>query len=232
MSDFDAVVVGAGQNGLVAANILADRGWSVLVLEQQPEPGGAVQSAEVTRPGFVTDLYSSFYPLTIASPVYRDLDLTAHGLRWRWAPNILAHPLKDGPTAYLSRELEQTVESMERFAPGDGEAWRKLYDRWERIGPAFMDTLLSPFPPVRGAAQALGPLGADRPALHGPPAEPLPARARRGAAAPRDRSVEPRRLRALRAPAGATAGGRGVHGRRRRPAPGRQRPARGPDSRI
>src|SRR3954465_11762854 len=118
MSDFDAVVVGAGQNGLVAANILADRGWSVLVLEQQPEPGGAVRSGEVTRPGFVTDLYSSFYPLTIASPVYRHLDLESHGLRWQRAPHVIAHPTEDGRAALLSGDLDATAASLDSFARG------------------------------------------------------------------------------------------------------------------
>ena len=70
MSDhFDAIVVGAGPNGLVAANRLADAGWSVLVLEANDDFGGAVRTAEVTAPGFRNDLFSAFYPLTAASPV-------------------------------------------------------------------------------------------------------------------------------------------------------------------
>ena len=71
VGDVDAVVIGAGPNGLVAANLLADAGWRVLVLEAQPEPGGAVRSAELTHPGFVHDLFSAFYPLGVASPVMR-----------------------------------------------------------------------------------------------------------------------------------------------------------------
>lgn len=58
----DAVVIGAGHNGLVAANLLADAGWDVVVLEATAAPGGAVRSAEVTAPGYLSDLYSSFYP--------------------------------------------------------------------------------------------------------------------------------------------------------------------------
>ncbi len=82
----DAIVIGAGPNGLVGANILADAGWDVLVLEAQPSPGGAVRSAEITEPGFVSDLFSAFYPLGIASPHLRRLDLGAHGLEWLNAP--------------------------------------------------------------------------------------------------------------------------------------------------
>ena len=76
----DAVVIGAGPNGLVAANALVDAGWDVVVLEANDEVGGAVRSAEVTAPGFVNDMFSAFYPLAAASPVIRGLDLGAHGL--------------------------------------------------------------------------------------------------------------------------------------------------------
>ena len=73
------MVVGAGHNGLIAAIRLADAGWDVTLLEAQPEVGGAVRSAEIT-PGYVTDLFSAFYPLAVASPVFADLDLADHGL--------------------------------------------------------------------------------------------------------------------------------------------------------
>ena len=88
----DAVVVGAGPNGLVAANLLADAGWSVVVLERAPEPGGAVRSAELTAPGFVNDRFSAFYPFAAASPIIRSLALERHGLRWAHAPLVLAQP--------------------------------------------------------------------------------------------------------------------------------------------
>jgi phytoene dehydrogenase-like protein len=69
-SSADAVVIGAGHNGLVAAAMLADAGWDVVVLEAQNEAGGAVKSAELT-PGYTHDLYSAFYPLAVASPALR-----------------------------------------------------------------------------------------------------------------------------------------------------------------
>src|SRR5687768_15031092 len=92
----DAVVVGAGHNGLVAANVLADAGWDVVVLEAQPTPGGAVRTEELTLPGFHHDVFSAFYPLGMASPAFTALDLESWGLRWARAPVDLAHPTPDG----------------------------------------------------------------------------------------------------------------------------------------
>jgi phytoene dehydrogenase-like protein len=159
----DAVVIGAGPNGLVAANLLADAGWDVVVCEEQPEPGGAVRSGEVTEPGFVHDLYSAYYPLTPASRYIEPLGLGDYGLRWRRAEGVVAHPHPDGRCALLSTDLEQTCASLDSFAPGDGDAWRRLYELWRTVGPALMRALLTPLPPVRplGALlRALGPAGA------------------------------------------------------------------------
>jgi len=159
----DAIVIGAGPNGLVAANALADRGWEVEVLEAQPEPGGAVRSGELTLPGFVHDRFSSFYPLGLASPAMRAMDLEAHGLRWRRPELAVAHPAPDGSVAYVAGDVERTAAGMERFARGDGDGWRRLHELWERIGGPLLDALFSPFPPVRAGARlarALGPRGA------------------------------------------------------------------------
>lgn len=160
--DFDAVVIGAGHNGLVAANKLADRGWSVLVLEAEDAPGGAVKSGEITEPGFTSDLFSAFYPLAAASPAIRSLSLERQGLRWRRSPLAVAHPQPDGRCVAIAGDVDRTAASLERFAPGDGDAWRDLYGYWEQAGGPFMDALLRPFPPLRGGARlaaALGPRG-------------------------------------------------------------------------
>jgi phytoene dehydrogenase-like protein len=149
----DAIVIGAGPNGLVAANLLADAGWSVTVFEAQPTPGGAVRSAEVTAPGFTNDLFSAFYPLAAASPVLQRLRLEDWGLQWRHAPAVLAHPIPDGPTAVLSRDLDTTSASLDRFGPGDGDAWRDLYALFEQATPPFLELLLDPFPPVKAMAK-------------------------------------------------------------------------------
>ncbi|WAU83278.1 NAD(P)/FAD-dependent oxidoreductase [Streptomyces sp. Qhu-G9] len=149
----DAVVIGAGPNGLVAANLLADEGWSVEVLEEQDEPGGAVRHDHGVDPDFASDLFSSFYPLAAASPVLAGLHLERYGLRWSHAPAVLAHPLSDGRCAVLGRDLDDTAASLEAFADGDGDAWRELHRTWERLRPDLLEALFTPFPPVRAGAR-------------------------------------------------------------------------------
>ncbi|MEW1614156.1 MULTISPECIES: NAD(P)/FAD-dependent oxidoreductase [unclassified Streptomyces] len=149
----DAVVIGAGPNGLVAANLLAGEGWSVEVLEAQPEPGGAVRSDRGVHPDYVSDLFSAFYPLAAASPVLGGLELQEEGLKWSRAPRVLAHPLPDGRCAVLERGARETAAGLDTFAAGDGAAWLDLYGTWARLGPDILRALFTPFPPVRAAVQ-------------------------------------------------------------------------------
>ncbi|SNT34825.1 phytoene desaturase family protein [Actinacidiphila glaucinigra] len=145
----DAVVIGAGPNGLVAANLLADAGWSVEVLEAQDEPGGGVRSARDVHPDFVHDLFSSFYPLAAASPVIRGLGLHREGLRWSHAPAVVAHPLLDGRCAVLHRSAGDTAAVLDAEFDGDGAAWLRLCTAWDRLGDDLVDALFTPFPPLR-----------------------------------------------------------------------------------
>jgi|HigsolmetaAR206D_1030411.scaffolds.fasta_scaffold01412_4 Phytoene dehydrogenase and related proteins len=145
----DAVVVGAGHNGLVAANLLADAGWDVLVLEATDAPGGAVRSAEVTAPGYLSDLYSAFYPLGFVSPVLRRLGLHRYGVTWRHAPDVVAHVFPDGRAVVLNRDPEVTAASLERFGAGDGRRWLAAYAQWRAISAPVLDALFTPFPPIR-----------------------------------------------------------------------------------
>ncbi|MFE4599953.1 phytoene desaturase family protein [Kitasatospora indigofera] len=151
----DGVVIGAGPNGLVAANMLADAGWDVEVLEEQGQPGGAVRSDRGVDPEFVSDVFSSFYPLAAASPVLGALRLEDEGLRWGHAPSVLAHPLPDGRCAVLDRDVAVTAASLEGFAPGDGDAWLDLHDLWGAVGEDLLGCLFTPFPPVRSGLKLL-----------------------------------------------------------------------------
>src|SRR5437763_1897997 len=155
----DAVVIGAGPNGLVAANLLADHGWSVVVLEAADSPGGAVKSAEVTAPGFVNDLFSAFYPLAAASPVIQGLQLDQWGLRWTQAPTVVAHPTDDGRSVLLHRDAQATATALDGYSPGDGDAWLQLVAQFEQLQEPLLAALFRPFPPVVPAVQLLRRLG-------------------------------------------------------------------------
>jgi phytoene dehydrogenase-like protein len=152
---YDAVVVGAGPNGLVAANHLLDKGWSVLVLEAQPEVGGAVRHDGDVAPGFVHDTFSAFYPLAAASRTIESFHLEDHGLRWVHAPAVLGHVAQDGSWATLHRDRTVTAGLMDEQHPGDGAEWLELCDEWDRIGDHLVRALISPFPPVRAGLGAL-----------------------------------------------------------------------------
>ena len=113
----DAVVIGSGPNGLVAANLLADHGWDVTVLEAQDAPGGAVRSDSEVHPDFVHDTFSSFYPLAAASPTIRALELDRHGLEWMHAPAVAGTPFLAGEWAVMHRTPEETAASLDAARP-------------------------------------------------------------------------------------------------------------------
>src|SRR6266404_1968117 len=106
---YDAVVVGAGPNGLAAAIRLAQAGLSVIVLEANKTIGGGTRSAELTLPGFIHDVCSAIHPLAIGSPFFRKLPLEKFGLHWVHPGIPLAHPLPAGEAAVLHQSVDQTA---------------------------------------------------------------------------------------------------------------------------
>lgn len=137
----DAIVVGSGPNGLAAAIAIAREGRSVLVIEGAERIGGGARCEALTLPGFVHDVCSSVYPMTVVSPFLRQLPLESHGLKWA-QPNIpCAHPLDDGSAAALERSVEATAAGL----GDDGDAYRRLMSPLVARADDLFADLLGPF---------------------------------------------------------------------------------------
>lgn len=121
---YDAVIVGAGPNGLAAAIELARNGCAVAVLEANEQIGGCARSGELTLPGFVHDLGAAIHPLGVASPFFRSLPLEKHGLAWIHPAVPLAHPFDDGTATLLERSIDATAAALGT----DAAAYRHLMD--------------------------------------------------------------------------------------------------------
>ncbi|MEV5330693.1 phytoene desaturase family protein [Streptomyces werraensis] len=143
----DAVVVGAGPNGLTAAVELARRGFSVALFEAKGTVGGGARTEELTLPGFRHDPCSAAHPLAISSPAFRGLPLERYGLQWLHPELPMAHPFPDGTAAVLSRSVGETAAS---FGPRDAGAYRRLVTpflhRWDTLVRDFMSLPLTALP--------------------------------------------------------------------------------------
>jgi phytoene dehydrogenase-like protein len=150
--DPDAVVIGSGPNGLVAACTLARAGLDVLVVEaNEARAGGAVGSEEATRPGFVHDVGAAFFPWGTLSPALRSLPLGEHGLRWRWAGIESCHPSADGSYACITRDHDRTAAHFGNA--GDGERWRKIARWYGGLEPDLLGLLLGTIPTLSPMAR-------------------------------------------------------------------------------
>jgi len=136
----DAVVVGAGPNGLAAAITIARAGRSVVVYEAAPTPGGGARSAELTLPGFSHDPCSAIHPTALASPFLSSLDLARLGVEWIHSPAPLAHPLDGGRAAVLELSVAETAVGL----GDDGPAWRRTYGPLVRAADGLVPELMGP----------------------------------------------------------------------------------------
>lgn len=155
----DAVVIGAGHHGLVAACHLADAGWDVVVLEERDVVGGAVSSIE--HDGWVLDEYSACHPLAQASPVIKALELENHGLRWATADTQFAHLCRPedewAPAVY--RDAAATADHLAADEPEDGRTWLRLVEQYQELKEPLLGALLTAWPPVADTPRLLRAVG-------------------------------------------------------------------------
>lgn len=156
----DAVVIGGGHHGLVAATTLADAGWDVVLLEARDHVGGAVSS--VNHGGWVMDEFSACHPLAVASPIIKALGLEYYGLRWCRSDAVLAHAgsPQDPDGAAIMTDAQATAALLAEDHPADASAWLELVEEWQRIKGPLLDSLLTRWPPVAPGARLVRAIGA------------------------------------------------------------------------
>ena len=142
---YDAIVIGAGPNGLAAAIEIARAGRRVRLYEGHSTVGGGTRSAELTLPGFIHDVCSAVHPLAASSPFFSQLPLEKYGLEFVYPAASLAHPFDDGTALIVDRSLDVTAKRLGT----DGSSYRRVFsplvNKWDDL-----------------AGDVLGPLGMPR----------------------------------------------------------------------
>lgn len=146
---YDAIVVGAGPNGLAAAIELARAGHSVCIFEANETAGGGARSAELTLPGFVHDICSAVHPLAAGSPFFSKLPLTEYGLEFISPPAPLAHPFDDGTAVLLHRSVEMTADGLGPDAKAYKKLMGPLVDDWSDLADDLLGPLRIPRHPLK-----------------------------------------------------------------------------------
>lgn len=193
MTDYDAVVVGSGPNGLSAAVELARAGLHVLVREANDQIGGGARTEPLTLPDFQHDVCSAVHPMAAGSPFFASLPLDEHGLEWIQPEAPLAHPLDEARVAMLERSPEETARGLDG---GDG-GWRDLVqpfaDRWHQLARDILGPIRIPRHPLLAARFGLRALrsseGLAGARLEGPEARALFAGLSAHSTLPLDRSL-------------------------------------------
>jgi len=153
--DYDAIVIGAGQNGLACACYLTMAGLRVLVLERYHTLGGMTLTEELTLPAFRSDVHASGYQLANISPVPRELDFAGHGVELIEPDLVYAHAFPDGRGVAVSRDLERTVAAIGAFSNEDAERCRSLFEHYRTEKPRIVESLFTPPQSYAATAEAM-----------------------------------------------------------------------------
>jgi phytoene dehydrogenase-like protein len=153
VTDPDAIVVGAGPNGLAAAIVLARAGLQVAVYEAQPSIGGGCRSEALTLPGFVHDVCSAVHPMAVASPLFRSLPLLDHGLTWVEPPAMLVHPFDDGVAAgVINWSVTETAFDLGADEPGYRRLFGSVVESWPLVEGIVLAPPSLPRHPIAAAS--------------------------------------------------------------------------------
>ncbi|SEL81834.1 phytoene desaturase family protein [Parapedobacter koreensis] len=139
-TDYDAIVIGSGPNGLAAAITLQQKGLSVLLVEGKDTIGGGMRTAELTLPGYLHDICSAVHPMAAGSPFFKTLPLADHGLEYIHPPVLAGHPFDDGTAAVLKTSLDETFTLLGR----DADQYRRFYAPLLRLWPGIVNDVLGP----------------------------------------------------------------------------------------
>jgi phytoene dehydrogenase-like protein len=135
---YDAVIIGAGHNGMTLAAYLAKAGWDVAVFESRHEEGGGLATEEVTRPGFLHNTHANYHTLVGVCPVYDELNLYDHGVRYVRPPVQMGALYSDGTALTIHTDVDKTCASIARFSQKDADTFRRLFNE----AKGFMDLLI------------------------------------------------------------------------------------------
>ena len=154
--DYDLIVIGAGHNALISAAYVAQAGYRVGVFERRAVVGGAVSTVEHV-PGYQFDLGGSAHILIRLTPIVEELGLEDYGLEYLELDPLFFAPFEDGDSVTIYRDVDRTVDRLERQFPGEGQAYKAFIDTWAPFSRTVKDMFLStPSPFELGKTFAFG----------------------------------------------------------------------------
>jgi phytoene dehydrogenase-like protein len=145
MAGFDAVIIGAGHNGLTLGAYMSRAGLTVCVLERSPRIGGGCSTEEPALPGFRFNLHSNFYIAWADAPLTRDLELFRYGFSTIEPPVQQGVALRDGTALVIHQDVEKSCASIARFSVRDAETYRELHEAYGvSMRPLFASLTYNP----------------------------------------------------------------------------------------
>lgn len=157
MSDFDAIVIGSGINGLTCAAILAKAGWKVVIIEQADMPGGAAKSSELTQKGFISDWYSTNVGSFLNGPFYQEHknELEENGFTPVFSDKPFANLFPDGTGVKIYQDQDKTNDQIKKLSMNDFNAWQQLKEDFEEYSPELLPLMQMELPSLKAATQLL-----------------------------------------------------------------------------